>query len=90
MAPTQINALISRKQLLITEADRHRQELSDESSRLQARRATANEFVQRHRWWLLGAAVVFGSVLTRGWRNLAGWLPPLVAAGNALLQTRSH
>lgn len=86
MASTRLNELAARKQLLVAQADLHRQLLSMEVARLGTTRLGSNEFVSRHRWWLLGGAVVVGTVLTRYWRGFAQWLPPAFSVARTFLR----
>lgn len=79
MASSQLKELAARKQLLIAQADLHRQLLSLESARLSSGGSGATAFVHRNRWWLLGGAVVVGSVAARRWRSLVKALPSLLA-----------
>ena len=83
MASSQLNDLAVRKQLLIAQADLHRQLLSLESARISAGGFGASAFIDRNRWWLLGGAIVVGAVSARRWRDFAGWLPSLLAAARA-------
>ena len=76
-APTGLKALAARKQLLVAQADLHRQILGLERRRLQGRWDDASGFVVRNRWWLLGGAVVVGVFLVRRGRELSGWIPTI-------------
>ena len=64
--------LAERKRLLLLRADLHRELLELERARLQGRWSGATSFAGRHRWWLVGGAVVGGALLVRRWRSLAG------------------
>lgn len=83
-APRRVNELTARKELIVAESDLHRQVVRLERARWQQRGAAAREFAGRHRWWLLGGAVIGGAVLARRWRALAGLLPVALAAMRAL------
>lgn len=86
MASTRLNALAARKQLLVAQADLHRQLLSMEVTRLGNARLGPDGVVTRHRWWLVGGAVVVGTVLTRYWRGVAQWLPPALSVARTLIR----
>jgi hypothetical protein len=77
-APTGLKALAARKQLLVAQADLHRQVLGLERARLQGRWNEASGFVDRNRWWLLGGAVVVGVMLVRRGRELSRWIPTIL------------
>lgn len=72
-----LSALAERKNLLIAEADLHRQVVQLESGRLSEQAETACSFWKRRGWIIGGAAVAAGFLLTRG-RGRAlgalGWL----------------
>ena len=76
-APTGLKALAARKQLLVAQADLHRQILGLERARLHGCWKDASGFVDRNRWWILGGAVVVGVLLVRRGRQLSGWIPTI-------------
>lgn len=82
----QLNELAARKQLLIAQADLHRQLLSLETSRIGAGGLGPGAFVERNRWWLIGGALAVGVVIARRWRGFAEWLPPILATARAFLR----
>lgn len=86
MASTRMNELAARKQLLIAQADLHRQLLSLETARLGSGGIGSGAFVDRNRWWLLGGAIVVGVVIARRWRGFAEWVPPILATARAFLR----
>lgn len=79
-----MNALVTRKRLLVAQADLHRQLLTLELARLDARREAAGSWVDQNRWWLIGGAALGGVLFARNGRGLAQWLPTLVSAWRAL------
>lgn len=86
MAPRgRLNALAARKRLILARADLHRQLLAVEGDRLQGRWDSAQSFVTRNRWWLIGGAVAGGALLTRGWRGLLSLTPTLFSVVRSAL-----
>lgn len=85
MASSKLNELAARKQLLIVQADLHRQLLVLESARATAGGFGAAAFVDRNRWWLLGGAILAGVVAARRGRALVEWLPSLLAVARAFI-----
>ena len=79
-----MNDLAARKQLLIAQADLHRQLLALECSQLRGRWEKTSSFVEQNRWWLVGGAAIAGVLSVRHWRGLAQWLPALVTMWRAL------
>jgi len=79
-----MNELATRKQLLIAQADLHRQLLALELTQLNARREAAASFVDQNRWWVIGGAALVGVLGVRHWRGLAQWVPTLVTTWRAL------
>lgn len=87
MASTRLNALATRKQLLVAQADLHRQLLSMEVARLgNVRLGATGGSIAHHRWWLLGGAVLVGTILTRYWRGAAQWLPSALSIARTFLR----
>lgn len=85
MPAPRLSDLRARKELILAEADLHRQLLTLEGLRWQRRGAEAQQLVGERRWWLLGAALAVGVVLTRRWKGLAQWLPTAIATSRAVL-----
>lgn len=79
-----MNHLATRKQLLIAQADLHRQLLALECAQLRGRWETTGSFVAQNRWWLIGGATVVGVLGIRHWRGLAQWIPTLITTWRAL------
>lgn len=85
MPAPRLSDLRARKELILAEADLHRQLLTLESLRWQRRGAEAQQFVAGKRWWVLGGALVVGVLLARRWNGLAQWLPAAIATTRAVL-----
>lgn len=69
-APQRLNDLDARKRLVLSRADLHREVLTFARDELHGRMDATHEFVERHRWWLIGGALAGGAILARGWRGL--------------------
>lgn len=82
-AATRLSDLATRKRLLVAQADLHRVGVGVARTSLSGSCSAAQGFVGRHRWWLLGGAVVAGVVLARRWRSLAAALPTVVSVWRA-------
>ncbi len=85
MPAPRLSDLRARKELILAEADLHRQLLMLERLRWQRRGAEAQQFVGEQRWWLLGGALAVGVILNRRWKGLAQWLPTVIATTRAML-----
>lgn len=85
MPARRVSDLRARKELLLAEADLHRQLLVLERLRWRRHGATARQFLDGKRGWLLGCAAIMGAVLARRWSGLAKWLPTALATARALL-----
>ncbi|HWA28490.1 MAG TPA: hypothetical protein VG734_22765 [Lacunisphaera sp.] len=75
-----LNELALRKRLLVAQSALHRQMISLEGGSLATRGLDAGHLAVRHRWWLLGGALVAGVVMIRHRRALGTWLPLLITA----------
>ena len=85
MPAPRLNELRARKELILAEADLHRQLLKLERLRWEQRGAEAQQLMGEKRWWLLAGAAVAGVVLARRWSGLAKWLPTAIATTRAML-----
>ena len=85
MPAPRLSNLRARKQLILAEADLHRQLLTLERLRWEQRGAKVQQLVAGKRWFLLGGALVIGVVLARRWNGLARWLPTAIATTRAVL-----
>jgi hypothetical protein len=70
-----MNALSTRKQLIIAQADVHRQFIELEGRRLLQHVGRAGDLAEQHRWWLVGGAALGSWLLPPRWRGLLGLLP---------------
>ena len=85
-AKRDLNELRARKELIIAQADLHREVIALELAQWRQRRESASAFVAGNRWWLLAGAVVAGAVLVRNWRGFASWLPTVLTAARAMMR----
>ena len=86
-APKGLNELLSRKRLLVAEADRQRQAIVQERQRVRESIDEMRNFAERNRWWLM-AAIAGSLLLPRRQRGLLHWLAPAVEAWRALRRQR--
>lgn len=86
MPAPRLSDLQARKELIIAEADLHRQLLTLERLRWQRRGAEAQQFIGTNRGWLVGGALLVGVVLMRRWNGFAQWLPTVIATTRAMLR----
>ena len=70
-----MNDLITRKRLIIAQADLHRQVIELECQRILQRLGQTQDFIHQKRWWLLGGAAVGGFLIAPRWRHFLRWLP---------------
>jgi hypothetical protein len=75
--------LATRKRLLITQADLHRQLIRLEGSQIRGRWDAWRESGGRNRWWLAGTAMA-GGFLTRRLGGVVRWLPTLLSMWRSL------
>jgi hypothetical protein len=69
-----MNDLITRKRLIIAQADQHRQVIELECQRLRQRVDQTRDLVRQNRWWLVGGAIASGVLLAPKKRGWLGWL----------------
>lgn len=81
-----MSQLHARKEMILAEADLHRQILMLERLRWQRYGAQAQQLVATKRWWLIGGAMVAGALIARRWRGFASWLPMIMSTTRALLR----
>ena len=70
-----VNRLAERKQLLMLQADLHRQLIGMERIRWHTRFDSAHEQFHSQRWWVIGAVAGAGLLLARHLGGLTRWLP---------------
>lgn len=79
-----MNALATRKRLLLAETELHRRLIGVECLHLRGQWDGAVAFSRRHRWWILGGALVAGVALARHRTALTCWLPAVLATWRAV------
>jgi hypothetical protein len=84
-----MNDLITRKRLIIAQADQHRQVIELERQRLRQRVDHARDFVRQNRWWLVGGAIASSILLAPKKRGWLGWLP-LVSKLLRIFESTDH
>ena len=75
-----MNALASRKRLLVAQADIHRRLIAIERLELMDRLGVNPVLDPANRHWLLTAGTVAGLFVMRNWQGALRWLPTLLAA----------
>lgn len=79
LASARLKELAARKQLLLAQANLHRELLGFERLQFAHQTTVATTFLGRHRYWLLGGALVGGFLLARKRGGLVAWLPGALA-----------